>query len=120
MVIEQPKPYRNEKVSYDVANTHNAPGLVETASRRHSSVIINHADISRYLLADPVAMSKGSSGLPQGWADIRLRRVFLKEWEDRKNGVSEEEILQRRYARELEVSVACLLSCTRKNVYVLQ
>lgn len=105
VVIEQPKPYRNEKISYDVANTYNAPGLIETVSHRHSSVVINHADVSRYL-ADPVAISKGSSGLPQGWADIRLRRVFLKEWEDRKNGVSEEEILEKRYARELEVSFA--------------
>lgn len=102
-VIEEPKPYRNEKISYDVANTFNAPGLIETVGRRQSSIVISQADVSRYL-ADPAAVSKSPSGLPQGWADIRLRRVFLKEWEDRKNGLSEDEILEKRYARELEVT----------------
>lgn len=42
------------------------------------------------------------SSRPGGWADIKLRRVYLKEWEDRKNGVDEDEILEKRYQRELE------------------
>jgi hypothetical protein len=40
-----------------------------------------------------------------GWADIKLRRVYLKEWEDRKNGVDEDDILDMRYQRELEVVI---------------
>lgn len=46
---------------------------------------------------------------PPGWAEIRLRRVFLKEWEDRKNGVDEDDILDKRYQRELEVIFAQFL-----------
>jgi hypothetical protein len=41
---------------------------------------------------------------PKGWADIKLRKVYLKEWQDRKDGVDEDEIMNRRYQRELEVS----------------
>ena len=34
---------------------------------------------------------------------MKLRRVYLKEWDDRKNGVANEVILERRYFREQEV-----------------
>lgn len=40
---------------------------------------------------------------PMGWADIKLRKVYLKEWQDRKDGVDEDEIISRRFKRELEV-----------------
>lgn len=47
-----------------------------------------------------------SSQRPPGWAEMKLRRVYLKEWQDRKDGVDEDEILERRYQRELEVTTA--------------
>ena len=34
---------------------------------------------------------------------MKLRRVYLKEWDDRKNGVANEVILEMRYFREQEV-----------------
>ena len=37
---------------------------------------------------------------PQNWAEIKLRKVYLKEWQDRKDGLDEEEILAKRYERE--------------------
>ncbi len=40
---------------------------------------------------------------PAGWAEIKLRRVYLKEWQDRRDGLDEDEILGKRYERELEV-----------------
>jgi hypothetical protein len=40
---------------------------------------------------------------PKGWNEVKLRRVYLKEWLDRKNGVDEETILARRPEREREV-----------------
>ena len=40
---------------------------------------------------------------PPGWADIKLRKVYLKEWQDRRDGLDEDVIMQRRYQRELEV-----------------
>ena len=41
---------------------------------------------------------------PKGWAEIKLRKVYLKEWQDRKDGLDEEDIMAKRYDRELEVS----------------
>lgn len=41
---------------------------------------------------------------PKGWAEVKLRRVYIKEWQDRKLGVDESTILLRRFAREQEVS----------------
>ena len=40
---------------------------------------------------------------PKGWADIKLRKVYMKEWQDRKDGVDNEDIMDRRYQREREV-----------------
>jgi hypothetical protein len=42
---------------------------------------------------------------PKGWQEVKLRRVYIKEWQDRKNGVDEDVIIERRYARELEVNL---------------
>jgi hypothetical protein len=39
---------------------------------------------------------------PKGWATVKLRRVYLKEWNDRKDGLDEDAILSRRYQREQE------------------
>lgn len=40
---------------------------------------------------------------PKGWNEVKMRRVYLKEWLDRKNGVDEETIIARRPEREREV-----------------
>ena len=42
---------------------------------------------------------------PEGWAAIKLRKVYLKEYQDRKDGLDEEDILSKRYQRELQVCV---------------
>ena len=47
--------------------------------------------------------------ITKGWAIVKLRRVYIKEWRDRKNGVDEEEIMERRYQRELEVEQEMIL-----------
>lgn len=43
-----------------------------------------------------------STTRPTGWADIRLKRVYIKEWQDRKEGLDESVIMGRRYQREQE------------------
>ena len=40
---------------------------------------------------------------PKGWNEVKMRRIYLKEWLDRKNGVDEETIMARRPEREREV-----------------
>ena len=42
---------------------------------------------------------------PQGWFEIRRKRVMVKEQIDRMSGVSEEAIAEFRPSRDLEVSV---------------
>lgn len=43
-----------------------------------------------------------ASKRPKGWATVKLRRVYLKEWKDRKDGVDDNTIFARRYQREQE------------------
>lgn len=50
---------------------------------------------------DPNDISKR----PKGWATVKLRRVYLKEWADRKEGLDDEAILAKRYQREQEAEV---------------
>ena len=40
---------------------------------------------------------------PAGWSDIKLKKIYIKEWQDRKDGVDEDEIMRRRVHREKEV-----------------
>lgn len=40
---------------------------------------------------------------PKNWAEIKLRKVYLKEWQDRKDGLDEDDILAKRYEREMQV-----------------
>ncbi len=51
-----------------------------------------------------------TSDRPKGWAEIKLRRVYLKEWEDRKNDLDEDDIMDKRYARELEVKTTVIFN----------
>lgn len=46
---------------------------------------------------------------PNGWAAVKLRRVYIKEWRDRKEGVDEETIMERRYQREQEAESEMIL-----------
>jgi len=41
---------------------------------------------------------------PAGWSDIKLKKIYIKEWQDRKDGVDEDEIMRRRVHREKEVT----------------
>lgn len=44
---------------------------------------------------------------PAGWSDIKLKKIYIKEWQDRKDGVDEDEIMRRRVHREKEVNFLC-------------
>jgi len=72
-----------------------ASNLPEARGRRGSV-------IAREEVQEDVKSFDDTSDRPKGWAEIKLRRVYLKEWEDRKNGVDEDDIMDKRYARELE------------------
>ena len=51
---------------------------------------------------DPEDFDLATGKRPNGWAAVKLRRVYIKEWRDRKEGVDEETIMERRYQREQE------------------
>jgi hypothetical protein len=51
---------------------------------------------------DPEDFDLATNKRPKGWALVKLRRVYIKEWKDRKDGLDEEEIMERRYQREQE------------------
>jgi hypothetical protein len=59
---------------------------------------------------------------PLGWTELRTKRVILKERAERKMGVSEVQILERRTQRELEVYsiITCLLCEIPQSNYVLE
>jgi hypothetical protein len=40
---------------------------------------------------------------PKGWAEIKLRKVYMKEWKDRRDGADESDIISKRFYREREV-----------------
>ena len=96
--IEEPVQYKDEIITFgnmsllDQLDQYAAAAEAPATRNRQGSVEINKKDIG------------SASKRPVGWAEIRLRRVFLKEWEDRKNGVDEDDILDKRYQRELEVT----------------
>ena len=96
--IEEPVQYANETISFGTLSLEDRNDSVkqDDTRGRTRSVQINQKDVKNY-----AGLTK-SNVRPQGWADIKLRRVYLKEWEDRRAGVDEDDILEKRFQRELE------------------
>jgi hypothetical protein len=95
---------------------------VEKERRRGQTVLIksSHTIVVSAETYDPKVLSKR----PDGWNDLRIKRVMLKEHIDRIAGVDEEELLNKRGDREIEVRESCteilvhiitILSCNRRK-----
>lgn len=52
---------------------------------------------------------------PAGWSDIKLKKIYIKEWQDRKDGIDEDEIMRRRVHREKEVNDGYM--CSYFNIF---
>ena len=108
--IEEPVQYKDEVITFGNMSLEDQPPAVAAATRKLSTAPMPIAQVTRNRQGS-VEISKQDivkhtgENRPPGWAEIRLRRVLLKEWEDRKNGVDEDDILDKRYQRELEVQV---------------
>ena len=116
--IEEPVQYKDEIITFGSLSLNETSSAASTSSvprkaseavpivtrNRQGSVEISKRDIAKHT----------GENRPPGWAEIRMQRVLLKEWEDRKNGVDEDDILDKRYQRELEV---CICVCVYCQIY---
>lgn len=77
------------------------PGASESVGRRRAATLQGVSNIH----FDGDNFNPGQPSVrPTGWAEIRSKRVFLKEHIERLNGVSEKLILERRPQKEIDVS----------------
>ena len=112
--IEEPVQWKDETITFGSLTLESEPNDEPVAA---PIVVVNDkapakAPAGRARKASIMSSKDiGTANRPKGWAEIKLRKVYLKEWEDRKNGVDEDDILDRRYQRELEVRSALPSLC---------
>jgi hypothetical protein len=112
-VIEEPVQYANETIEFGSLSINPEPEPVVISAPATTAKPAAKAPKKDYVISGEVFDFKNfevNKDRPKGWAEIKLRRVYLKEWEDRKNGVDEDDILDKRFQREQEVTNLFLLN----------